>query len=178
MMTDERIAEDDLLRAAARMPRGSGIVLRHHATPEAQRRALFARLGRIARRRHLILFVAGDARMAAGWGADGHHGGSESGGKLPRSMAVHDMRQLRAAERGAADLVFLSPLFPTRSHPGARPLRPYRFAALARRARMPVMALGGVAAHHAGLVRTLGADGWAAIDAFTRPATARPVRRA
>jgi thiamine-phosphate pyrophosphorylase len=40
--------------------------------------------------------------------------------------------------------VILSPVFPTRSHPGAPALGPLRWAALARRAAGPVVALGGV----------------------------------
>ncbi|MFT3964887.1 MAG: thiamine phosphate synthase [Sphingobium sp.] len=165
MMTDERIAEDRLLRAARRLPRGGGIVLRHYRLPEAERRALFARLRRIARRRGLLLFLAGDGRQAADWGADGSHGGKRLNG-LPHSMPVHDGRELLAAGRTGADLIFLSPLFATRSHPGARPLGVFRFAALARRSPVPVMALGGTAPRHARLVRLLGAAGFGAIDAF------------
>jgi thiamine-phosphate pyrophosphorylase len=74
------------------------------------------------------------------------------------------MAQLRAAERAGVDLIFLSPLFATRSHPGARPLGPFRFAAIARRASMPVMALGGVHPRHSGAIRRLGAAGFGAID--------------
>ncbi|HEX7872048.1 MAG TPA: thiamine phosphate synthase [Sphingobium sp.] len=169
-MTDERVAEDRLYRAAGRLPRGSEIVLRHHSLSEPARRALFDALRRIAVRRGLVLFVAGPASQAAAWGADGSHGGSTTGRKsrLPRSMAVHDMRQLWAARRARADLVFVSPLFATRSHPGSRPLGAGRFSPLARRATVPVMALGGVARRHGPLIRALGASGFGAIDAFTR----------
>ena len=45
------------------------------------------------------------------------------------------------------DLVLLSPLFPTASHPGAPALGPLRWQAAARRlGGVPVVALGGVAA--------------------------------
>ncbi|MET0249260.1 MAG: thiamine phosphate synthase [Sphingobium sp.] len=173
LMTDERVAEDRLIRGAGRLPRGSGIILRHHALPESARRALFDTLRRIAVRRGLILFVAGPVAQAAAWGASGSHGGRgiRRRGRdrpLPFSMAVHDMRQLWAARRAGADLVFISPLFATRSHPGSRPLGAGRFAALARRADVPVMALGGVAPRHGRLIRALGASGFGAIDAFTR----------
>jgi thiamine-phosphate pyrophosphorylase len=72
---------------------------------------------------------------------------------------------VQAAAR--ADLLFLSPLFPTRSHPGARILGRVRFAALARKAGMPVIALGGIGRHEVRGLATLGAAGWAAIDALT-----------
>ena len=61
-------------------------------------------------------------------------------------------------------MVLLSPLFPTRSHPGAPALGRVRFAGLARRVDGAVMALGGVKAEHRWMLRGIGADGWAAID--------------
>jgi thiamine-phosphate pyrophosphorylase len=132
-----------------------------------ERRRLFDRLRSVAMRRKLVLFLAGDAAQAAAWGGDGSHGGAGRRGRLPLSLPAHGARQLRAAERRGADIVFVSPLFATRSHPGARPLGAVRFAALARRARVPVMALGGVKRRHALLVRRLGASGFGAIDGLT-----------
>jgi thiamine-phosphate pyrophosphorylase len=167
LMTDERVADDRLLCAVTRLPRGSGIVMRHYSMDEAERRALFKRLKRIAVRRGLILFLAGNESQALAWGAHGSHGG-RGRGRLPHSAPVHDIGQLRAAERSRADFIFLSPLFATRSHPGALPLGAMRFATLARSARVPVMALGGVAMRHRRLIRALGATGFGAIDALSR----------
>ncbi|MET0362571.1 MAG: thiamine phosphate synthase [Sphingobium sp.] len=168
-MTDPRVAEDALLRAVRRLPRGSGIVLRHYHLPDGERRALFDRLRRIADRRGLILFLGGGTREARAWGADGCHGDRGSTPlRWPASMAVHDARQLRVAQRRGASLIFLSPLFATRSHPGQRPLGPVRFAALARRAGVPVLALGGVKPRHGRLIRALGAQGFGAIDSLSR----------
>lgn len=167
LMTDERVALDRLLRGAARLPRGSGIVLRHYRTAAGERRALFDALRRIAVRRGLRLFLAGSEGQALAWGADGFHGRERGKGRLPMSAPVHDMRELRMAERAGAGVVFLSPLFATRSHPGARALGAFRFSAMARRARVPVMALGGVMPRHVLLVRSLGAVGFGAIDGLS-----------
>ena len=167
LMTDERVAPAALLASAARLPRGrAGIVFRHYRTAPAERRALFDGMAAIARRRRLVLLLAGSARQAGAWGADGWHGRGVGGGVRPllHSMAVHDVRELKAAERGRADLVFLSPLFATRSHPGGRVLGRCRFAALAHGAQMPVMALGGVQGRHRLMLRGIGALGWGAID--------------
>jgi thiamine-phosphate pyrophosphorylase len=50
LMTDERVAAEALLKAAARLPRGGGgVVFRHYRTGKAERRALFDRLAAIAR---------------------------------------------------------------------------------------------------------------------------------
>ncbi|MET0239355.1 MAG: thiamine phosphate synthase [Sphingobium sp.] len=166
LMTDERVPHERLLRAVARLPRGSGVVFRHYRLGDEERRALFGEVRRIARRRGLWLMLAGDERLALRWRADGVHGAPSR--RLPWSASAHDRRELRAAERGRAALAFVSPLFATRSHPGARPLGVVRFAALARGARVPVMALGGVGRRHLGLIRMLGASGFGAIDSLTR----------
>lgn len=165
MMTDERQGED-LLAAVERLPRGAGIVFRHYSLPERERRSVFDQVKAAARRRGLKLLLAGPAAEARAWGADGSHGSGRGGGF--RSAPVHNLREIRAAERAGAGLLFLSPVFPTRSHPGARPLGPSRFTLLARRTRLPVIALGGLDAQRARALR--GAYGWAAVDAWL-PAT-------
>jgi thiamine-phosphate pyrophosphorylase len=167
LMTDERVSDAALLAAAARLPKGAaGVVFRHYRTAPETRRALFGALRGVARRRRLILLLAGEARQAAAWAADGVHGDARRATRpLLRSRAVHDAQEALAA--CGADLCFVSPLFPTRSHPGARTLGRARFAALARQVDVPVMALGGVGAAHRHMLRGIGADGWAAIDGLT-----------
>jgi len=171
LMTDERVADADLLRTIVRLPRGAAIVLRHYGLPEAARHDLFRRVKRAGRSRHVIVLLAGDARLARAWGADGHHGfslGRESRKPWLHSVPIHNHRELLAAQRAGAEAVLISPLFATRSHPGARPLGAFRFAALARASGMAVIALGGIRPRHAALVRRLGASGYAAIDGLVR----------
>ena len=170
LVTDERVDMASLLRAAARMPRGSGIVFRHHATPGDARRRLYNALHALAWRRGLVLVVAGTARLALGWRADGFHGRSSSGAgdrRLIRTAPAHDLAQLRAAERGGADIIFVSPVFATRSHPGGRTLGRVRFAALVRHTKVKVIAMGGMDAKRAASLGATGAYGWAAIDALS-----------
>ena len=169
LMTDERVQAERLLTAAVHLPKGcGGIVFRHYRTPPEARRALFQALRVIARRRRLVLLLAGSVRDAQAWGADGVHGrdGRRAVRPMLRSRAVHDRRE--AVEARGADLCFISPLFPTRSHPGATALGRVRFAALVRQVDAPVMALGGVRTLHRAMLRGLGAAGWAAIDGLTR----------
>lgn len=167
LVTDERVGPDALLAAAERLPSGqAGVLFRHHRSGGQDRRALFDRMRVTARRRRLLLLLAGSERQALSWGADGWHGrsGSRAARRAFHSMAVHDARELATAIRAGADLIFLSPLFHTRSHPGAGALGRVRFARLAHCAPMPVMALGGVRPRHRRMLRLLGAAGWAAID--------------
>ncbi len=163
LMTDERMGED-LWVALARLPRGSGVVFRHYAASD--RRALFERVRRVTRRRGLVLVLAGSMQQAVSWRADGVHGRSAHRARprqLLRTAPVHGARELG---RVTADAVFLSPVFATRSHPGAKTLGSVRFGLLAVCAGTPVIALGGMDARRFRRISPLGAYGWAAIDAF------------
>ena len=172
LLTDERMGEA-LWRALERLPRGGGVIFRHHATPPGERRRLYDRVRRIARARRLTLVLAGDTRAAIGWRADGTHGRSPHMGaarRLLRTAPAHDRRELVAARRGGVDLVLLSPVFATRSHPGGATLGRVRFGRTVgtMRARAPqVIALGGMTRCRFRALRALGAYGWAAIDAWT-----------
>jgi thiamine-phosphate pyrophosphorylase len=157
LMTDERMG-DALLPAIARLPRGAGIVFRHYRLSPAERRALWDRVRAAVRGRGIVLIAAGPVLP----GAQGCHNRRCCG---IQTRSAHNLRELRAAERAGADLVFLSPVFATRSHPGARPLGAARFARLARMARVPVVALGGMTGARATTLLTGGAA-WAGIDAF------------
>jgi thiamine-phosphate pyrophosphorylase len=166
MMTDERQGEA-LWTALRRLPAGSGIVFRHKSLSGKARRRLFDRVRRVARTRGLLLVLAGKEAKARRWGADGAHH-RRPGPPRHGTAAAHDLSEIRAAERSGAAAVFLSPLHPTRSHPGAPALGRMRFAALARATRLPVIALGGIDRSRGRAAMRVGAHGWAAIDAWTR----------
>lgn len=164
LMTDERQGEA-LFDAIGRLPAGAGIVFRHYGLSPEERRALFDRVKAAACSRRLLLLLAGPAEAARSWGADGSHGRGPGGGL--RTAPAHDRAEIREAEASAAALIFLSPVFETRSHPGARPLGPARFDQLAGETRLPVVALGGMDATRA--ARLENAWGWAGIDAWSSP---------
>ena len=74
LMTDERMGER-LWEALTAVPRGGCVVFRHFGTPGAARAVLFAKVARVARRRGLVLLLAGprigprdacDGRLGAG----------------------------------------------------------------------------------------------------------------
>jgi thiamine-phosphate pyrophosphorylase len=165
LMTDERQG-DALWTALARLPRGAGLVFRHYSLPHEERRALFARVRKACWGKRILLVVAGEEKSARAWQADGSHGRAPRRSRLLRTVPVHNLREIRAAEHAGADLLFLSPVFPTRSHPGGRTLGPVRFGLLAGLSRLPIVALGGMDQRRARHVP--GAYGWAAIDAWSR----------
>lgn len=156
---------------AARLPRGAAIVFRHYDAPD--RASLGHRLAAVCRWRGVTLLVAGDWRLAARLNADGLHlpeGMARHGVLSPAllwrrrtgallSVAAHNRSALTVAARLKVDAALLSPVFPTASHPGAATLGPWRASLWARKATVPVLALGGMSRHR--MRRLSGVAGWA-----------------
>jgi thiamine-phosphate pyrophosphorylase len=85
----------------------------------------------------------------------------------PRTTArVHDMRELRQALMRGAPLIFVSPLYRTKTHPDWQPLPRMRAAAFARLANRRTFALGGMNARRYAKIAPLGFIGWAGVSAF------------
>ena len=162
-MTDERMG-DSLFAAIEALPRGAGIVFRHHATSRAGRRALFEQVARMARRKHLVLIRAGAERL--GRGEAGVHGKGRLTRPGLRTWSAHSRAQAIAGRRAGADLLFVSPIYPTRSHPGAQALGPLRAAGIGQGLGLTIIALGGMDPARFARLRGLGFQGWAAIDAW------------
>lgn len=167
LMTDPRFG-DDLLPAIRRLPFGAGVVFRHYHLEAEARRKLFGQVRKVCRQRGHFLILAGPEADAVRWGADGFHSRAGlSGSALPRSAPVHNRAELHEARRNRADLVFISPLFPTASHADGKALGRLAFNTLAKHAgKAAVIALGGMDRRHALNPRL--AQGWAAIDAFRK----------
>lgn len=144
----------DPLAVAERLPAGSGLVLRDYGY--AKRAPLATALAAVARRRGLVFLVGGDAALAARVGADGVHLPERDLVRLAalRSLypdfivtaAAHGMAALHEAAAGGAAAAFVSPVFPTASHPGAPALGAAAFHRLAVASPLPVIALGGLTA--------------------------------
>lgn len=184
LLTDERWGADPI-GAAARLPRGSAVILRHYGTPKAERLIIARALRAVTRKRDVLLLIAvadrHGADLAHAVGADGIHLSEWMlrrrpwfVGRVRRpgwriTAAAHSPAALRMAAKRGADAVLLSPVFPTRSHPGARVLGPLRFAAWAGASRIPVYAMGGIDERTAARLRPTVACGLAGIAAFGPP---------
>ena len=163
LMTDPRI--DDLASAIQRLPRGSGIIFRHYELPEGKRQKLFKVVKRMVTGRHMLL-LADKPAVARQWGADGAHSRSLHRSQGIRTVAVHNAREAAVAKRLGADLIFVSPVFATRSHPEASTLGVVGLGQIAANRRNRTIALGGMNAKRAKSLSALKLYGWAAIEAF------------
>ncbi len=164
-----------------------GLVIRHYA--HGDRAAIAAAFRDAARARGWTVLLAlawsGDGpgggagawRLAQRLGVDGLHLPGHALKRAPvwrRSVrpgwivtaAVHDRAAARRAEALSLNGIFVSPVFATRSHPGAPALGPFAAAALARAFSGPCFALGGLTDGRFRRLKPLGLAGWAAIDAW------------
>lgn len=157
-----------LLQSLYRLPRGSGFIYRHYHLDDPERWLRFHELRQAAKACGHVVILSDSALTATEWGADGIYGPAR--GLWPRRRGLmhlataHDLSEIGLAARLGADAALLSPVFPTRSHPGKQVLGPTRFRLLARRSPIPVIALGGMTAHGA---RALRWEHWAAIDGLS-----------
>lgn len=162
--------------ALERLPAGSAVIFRHYGVPG--RAALAAEVAAACRSLRLKLLIAADPGLAVALGADGMHWpeglvpsapGVWARARRARAgwlvtAAAHSETALRRAAAAGADAALLSPVFETQSHPDRATLGPVRFAAMVRRADIPVYALGGVDALTAPRLRGSGAAGLAGIS--------------
>jgi len=168
LMTDERMGER-LWEAVDRLPIDhAGIVFRHYQTPADVRTELAQRLSEICNRRRLAFAIAADVELARAIGADLVHNPPQASVDIPFCRAVHTLEEAQAAKNEGASLVFVSPVFPTRSHPGRRPLSWPLAVRIAQVAGVPAIALGGMDALKWVQLEREGFYGWAGIDAWLR----------
>ena len=160
--------------AAARLPKGCGVVFRAFGAADAieQGRALAT----VCRRRRLTLLVGADPALAARLNADGVHLPQRLASRagLVRSLrarflvtaAAHDLPAALRARRAGAQALVISPVFASNSPSAGRPMGARALAGLVRAARVPVYALGGVNAGTARALKRTGAVGLAAVEAL------------
>jgi thiamine-phosphate pyrophosphorylase len=164
LLTDERLGEalePAFERAAAA---GAGILVRHHASPIEVRRSLASRVRALG----APLAMARDVALARECGALLVHNPAGEVGDLPFSVSVHDEEEAGFAASVGAALVFISPVYPTRSHPRAPVLGVDRALRLASASKCPAVALGGMDEARGRELMALGFSGWAGIDCWIR----------
>lgn len=158
-----------------RLPPGAGVIYRAFGAPDAL--ATARALARLARERGLMFLVGADERLAAASAAHGLHLPERMIGRAPSirarrpgwliTAACHSEAALHRAARAGVDAALLSVAFASRSPSAGRPMGPVRFAALAGRAPLPVIALGGVNAATAPRLLASGAAGLAAVEGLS-----------
>jgi len=131
------------------------ILLREKALDSAKLLALASNLRTLTNTYNAKLMIHSQADIAQATGADGVHVDASSIPEIANiktwsnhnmlvSASCHNREELQQAQDLGADFAFLSPVFPTQSHPGTPSLGATKFLELAARMDMPLIALGGI----------------------------------
>jgi thiamine-phosphate pyrophosphorylase len=143
--------------------RPAALQLRAKEVPAREALGLLRALGPICRQAHVPLIANDRLDLAVLAGCDGVHVGQEDvpvefvrrmAPGLSVGISTHSLDQLSRALEARPTYVAFGPVFPTRSKPNAEPvvgLTGLREAArMAERAKIPLVAIGGIDLPHAG----------------------------
>ena len=145
-------AEAFLRRLQAKLEGGLRLIqLREKNLSRDALRELALRVVALAHAHNAKVLLNGDVAMAQEVGADGVQLTSTQLTELTErplpdwcAASCHNTAELRRAEELGCDFALLSPVLPTKSHPGAAHLGWENFAAIAAGSSIPVYALGGL----------------------------------
>jgi thiamine-phosphate pyrophosphorylase len=169
---------DELERKLPRLAEGGlrKFLLREKELAAARRGELARRLAPLCRSLGLELWIAEEAELAAEIGAAGVHLSERSpppsaiaarlGERLRVGLSIHAELSRPREELARCDHLFLAPVYPTPSKPGARALGADGFACRAAGLPAPVFALGGIGVDHLPLLAARGVTRVAAIRLF------------
>lgn len=177
---DSRLIEGGLMEVvAAALEAGCRwLSVREKDLSKDEQVALAQKLLPLARRRGARLILHGDADLARQAGLDGVHlsAGSDAGAARallgPHALvglSVHRIDELAGLDPAAIDYVIAGPAYETASKPGYGPaLGPDGLAAFVRATSIPVIAVGGIAAHNAAAILAAGVAGIAVMGGVMR----------
>jgi len=132
------------------------LLVREKKMDSARLLAFASRLRELTSHHGAKLIIHTQADIAKAIGADGMHLASSDLAEIPSirtwlnnpemiiSASCHNEIELGFAQRFGADYGFLSPVFPTQSHPGEPHLGVEKFKEIAEGTSLPVIALGGI----------------------------------
>lgn len=132
------------------------LLVREKQMDSARLLAFASRLRELTGNYGAKLIIHTQADVAKAVAADGVHLSSSDLAEIPSvrnwrdspgmtiSTSCHNEIELGFSQRFGADYAFLSPVFPTQSHPGEPHLGIEKFREMAKSTSLPVIALGGI----------------------------------
>jgi len=151
------------------------IQLRVKGLPEAEYIQLAMQCKKLTEKYAALLFVNASIRVFEACKADGLHLDSKSKSLLKKrpianhyllSVSTHSATEIAHAEKISADIILLSPVKATASHPDTKPLGWPLFSALRKASSATFYALGGMKNSDIEDAKKNGAHGVAAIGSF------------
>ena len=165
--TDE-IKTKNIPEILLKLPRLSGVVIRNYSSPDREK--IIKSSSRISKRKNFFILVGQNCQSY----------GNINGIHLPKwhnqirkkhkkhiiSISVHGMKDVRKVINSRADIIFLSSVFRSSSHPEINPLGIIKFGLIARNLCKPVIALGGINDSNIKKLKISPINGIAAIDSL------------
>lgn len=158
------------------LPRNSTVIIREYDLPKNEREDFAKKIGDLARNQGLRFLVGKDLNLAKKVKADGVHFSDFD--QLPLSLfrkrnfllsfSCHSEKSLIKARKIRADMIFISPIFPTSTHENIKPIGIFNLAKIVKKNRkiLPIYALGGVNSNNIKSLKKLGISGFGAINFF------------
>ena len=152
-----------------KLPASSGILIRSYRIKNKEK--LIKGITNLKKRKLHTVLVSGKQRSYSN--VDGAHlpswlNSSFFINKKLISMSAHGAKDIRKSINIKADIIFISPVFHTSSHPGKKILGVIKLGLVAKLFKKPVIALGGINENNISRLKGLPIFGCAAIDAFKK----------
>ena len=152
-----------------RLPIKSGVIIRNYNNSK-NKKTIIKDILNVKKRRMLTVLISGEYKR--GLNTDGNHfpqwANPINNGNKITSMSFHHAKDLRKSINLKADLIFISPVFPTTSHKNKQYLGVIKLGLMARLFKKHVIALGGINNKNIKRLRSLRISGCAGIDLFTK----------
>ncbi len=156
------------------LPKNTGIVFRDYNAKRRKKMAL--KMADFCNKNKLILLIAGDTKLALEVGASGVHIPEYNKFNLPYlkpnkpnwivSASVHNQHMLKKVTSFGVNIIFLSPIFYTSSHPYGKTLGIHNLRRLTKEFSIFSIALGGINKNSISKLNGSGINGIAAISGF------------
>lgn len=174
----------DFEKVIKNLPKNSAIIIREYDLPKQDRKDFAKKIFNLAKTRpDLQILIGKDFELALELKADGIHFSDFD--KLPLnfllkkfpknfifSFAAHSLKSLRKVQKLKPDMIFISPIFPTTSHVGAKTFGYKNLAKIAVQNKKQnyfwgnIYALGGITKTNIEMLKKLPLKGFGAITYF------------
>jgi thiamine-phosphate pyrophosphorylase len=155
------------IELSKRLPKKSGLVIRHYNSKN--KTIILKDILHIKKRRMFTVLISG--KYKRGLNIDGNHfpqwANPINNGNKITSMSFHHAKDIRKSINLKADLIFISPVFPSTSHKNKQCLGVIKLGLMARLFKKHVIALGGINNKNITRLRSLPISGCAGIELFT-----------
>ncbi len=162
------------------MPKNSAVIFREYDLILSEREKLAREIFAICKKYHHKFIVGKNLDLARKLRADGVHFSDND--KLPLqilnrknftkgfifSFACHKLASVLKIKNLAVDVIFISPIFASKSHEGAKNLGIFNIRKIVKTTNKPIFALGGINKNNFKLLQKLGIQGFGAIEYFTK----------